>query len=73
MMEIEEIKKAISEITEEAEENCDNAMAHIKEDKLFHRFVTEIADGHYKNIEEVIQKAKEVVTVLEIDYIKWYD
>lgn len=67
-MDIKEVKLRIAKI-----ENIsgDDEVAHSMEDKLFHEFVESIIQGEYKSWDEIIDVAKELYKVRDIDFERW--
>jgi len=68
-MTIEDIKKAIEDITKYSD---DPERAHVLEDELYTTFIQSLANGEIKTIEEAKQMATEIVKVLDLDFPRWY-
>ena len=74
-MTLEEIRAKVREI-KALQDN--NQAAHVKEDKLYHAFIKEIAQQDeeeargYVFCADLAEKAREILKTDDIDFVRWY-
>jgi len=58
---------------EEFEQGCTES-AHQVEDEIYRRFICDVATGHFKSTEEMMEMAKKIKTIIDdrVDSCRWY-